>query len=171
MAERRTLLIVMSPKSQLYGNAASHAPLRAFIDGAFELVLAGDVIVDPRTVTRVVLCSGKFFYELRDARAASRDASTALIRIEQLYPFPHDRLAEVLGAFGNLAEVVWAQEEDRNQGAWRFVRDELESVVPSGCRLRDVSRTATPAGANSSMAAHRREQRRLVAAALTGEAP
>jgi 2-oxoglutarate dehydrogenase E1 component len=167
MAERRRPLIVMSPKSKLYGNVASHAPLREMTAGAFQCVLDDERIADSSAVERVVLCSGKFYYELRDARDASRDESTAIIRIEQLYPFPQNQLRRVLARFINLRSIAWAQEEDRNQGAWRFVRDELETVLPANCVLRDVCRTATPAGAHSSVAAHRPEQARLVAAALT----
>ncbi len=164
--KRRTPLIVMSPKSKLYGNVASHSTLREMIDGAFQCVLGDERIADASAVERVVLCSGKFYYELRDARDGSGDESTAIIRIEQLYPFPHDPLRRVLARFTSLRSIVWAQEEDRNQGAWRFVRDELETVLPADCALRDVCRTATPAGAHSSVAAHRREQARLVATAL-----
>ncbi|QSN64274.1 2-oxoglutarate dehydrogenase E1 component [Caballeronia sp. M1242] len=167
MAERRTPLIVMSPKSKLYGNVASHAPLREMVGGAFQCVLDDERIADAAAVERVVLCSGKFFYELRDAREAARDESTAIIRVEQLYPFPHDQLRRALARFTHLHSVVWAQEEDSNQGAWRFVRDELERVLPANCALRDVCRTATPAGAHSSLSAHRREQERLVTTALT----
>ncbi|WP_408119492.1 2-oxoglutarate dehydrogenase component E1 family protein [Caballeronia grimmiae] len=170
IAERRTPLIVMSPKSKLYANIASHAPLREMVDGSFQTVLDDERIAVATTVERVVLCSGKFFYELRDARDASRDESTAIIRIEQLYPFPHGLLERALARFTNLRSIVWAQEEDLNQGVWRFVRDELETVLPADCALHDVCRTVTPAGAHSTVAAHRREQHRLVAAALTADA-
>ncbi|WP_341316295.1 2-oxoglutarate dehydrogenase E1 component [Paraburkholderia sp. IMGN_8] len=170
MAARPKPLVVMSPKSQLYGNPASHSPLEAFIDGSFEPVQSDPGIADRRAVTRVVLCSGKLFYDLQRTRDESRDASVALVRVEQLYPFPHDALAAVLGTFENLAEVVWAQEEDKNQGAWRFVREALEQVLPPGCRLRDVCRASTASGAHSSIRAHRHEQCRLVAAALSCKA-
>jgi 2-oxoglutarate dehydrogenase E1 component len=159
-------LVVMSPKTQLHGNPASHSPLDDFINGSFESILLDPGIMDPRAVTRVVLCSGKLFYELQKARDESRDTSTALVRVEQLYPFPHDALASVLTPFEKLEEVVWAQEEDRNQGAWRFVREALEQVLLPGRRLRDVCRTSTASGAHASIRAHRKEQRRLVASAL-----
>ncbi|WP_244097785.1 hypothetical protein, partial [Burkholderia anthina] len=84
----------------------------------------------------------------------------ALVRVEQLYPFPRLELACVLGTFGNLEEVVWAQEEDVNQGAWRFVRDELEAVLPSGCRLTAICRAASARGAHSSVDAHRQTRGR-----------
>ncbi|MEM5390078.1 2-oxoglutarate dehydrogenase E1 component [Paraburkholderia phymatum] len=167
MAARPKPLVVMTPKTQLYGDVASHSPLEMFFDGSFQPVLPDSGIVDRRAVTRVVLCSGKLFYELQRSRHQSGDASIALVRVEQLYPFPHDALAAVLRRFENLTEVVWAQEEDRNQGAWRFVREELERVLPTGCRLRDVCRTSTASGAHASIRAHRHQQGRLVAAALS----
>lgn len=172
MAQRPVPLIVMSPKGQLYGNPASHARLEQFVEGAFQPVLSDTEIADAHAVTRAVLCSGKLFYELQRARNEAHDATVALIRVEQLYPFPHAELASELAKFANLTEVVWAQEEDRNQGAWRSVREDLERVLrlsrelPAGCRLRDVCRTATAAGAHSSMRPHRQEQQRLVTEAL-----
>jgi 2-oxoglutarate dehydrogenase E1 component len=160
-------LVVMSPKTQLYGDPASHSPLQDFIDGSFESVLPDAGIVDLGAVSRVVLCSGKFFYELQKARDESADASTALLRVEQLYPFPREAVAAAFCDFQNLTEVVWAQEEDRNQGAWRFVREELEQALPRACTLRGVCRTSTASGAHSSLRARRNEQRRLVELVLS----
>ncbi|TKC86034.1 2-oxoglutarate dehydrogenase E1 component [Trinickia terrae] len=167
-AEHAKPLVVMSPKTQLYSNRRSHAPLRALANGAFMPVLPDSGVRAPEQVTRVVLCSGKFFYELEAARDEAQAASVAVIRVEQLYPFPKDALMQALAAFPNLAEVVWAQEEDRNQGAWRFVRDDLEACVSPGCRLAKVCRTATASGAHASIRGHQIEQRRLVKAALLG---
>ncbi|MFM0524290.1 2-oxoglutarate dehydrogenase E1 component [Paraburkholderia strydomiana] len=159
-------LVVMSPKGQLHANARSHAPLGELIDGAFAPVLQDSGAALPADVTRVVLCSGKFFYDLQAARDASGDTQTALVRIEQLYPFPTSELALALAAYPNLAEVVWAQEEEKKHGAWHFVRDDIEGAVPANCRVFDVCRRESPSGADSSIRAHRVEQQRLVAAAL-----
>ncbi len=159
-------LVVMSPKSQLYDNARSHSSVTALLDGAFATVIGDDSVSDATRVRKVVLSSGKFHYALREARDAAGDASVALVRVEQLYPFPRLALASALAAFDHLEAVVWAQEEDANQGAWRCVRDELEAVLPAGCRLTAVCRVATAAGAHSSVRAHQAEQRRLVASAL-----
>ncbi|WLE61249.1 2-oxoglutarate dehydrogenase E1 component [Burkholderia plantarii] len=159
-------LVVMSPKSQLYGNARSHSTVADLLDGTFATVIPDASVVDPACVRKVVLSSGKLHYALREARDAAGDAGVALVRVEQLYPFPQLELACALAAFGNLETVVWAQEEDVNQGAWRFVRDELEAVLPAGCRLSAVCRTLTAAGAHSSVRAHQAEQQRLVAQAL-----
>jgi 2-oxoglutarate dehydrogenase E1 component len=166
VAQNPKPLIVMSPKSQLYGNRRSHSPLRDLMSGKFSPVVEDPDITTPETVTRVVLASGKFFYELQAARAASGHRGTALLRIEQLYPFPARELANALARFPRLAEIVWAQEEEKNLGAWHFVRDEVHAQLPSGCCLSDVCRTATPSGAHASIRAHQEEQRRLVAAAL-----
>ncbi|WP_027802075.1 2-oxoglutarate dehydrogenase E1 component [Paraburkholderia dilworthii] len=160
-------LVVISPKGQLYGNARSHSPLCELIGGAFAPVLQDSDAVLPEDVTRVVLCSGKFFYDLQAARDASGDTQTALIRIEQLYPFPTSELAIALAAYPNLAETVWAQEEEKKHGAWHFVRDDIRRAVPANCRVFDVCRRESPSGAHSSIRAHREEQQRLVTAALS----
>jgi 2-oxoglutarate dehydrogenase E1 component len=159
-------LIVMSPKFQLYGNERSHAPLHELAAGSFAHVIGDAGLGTLDEVTRVVLCAGKLFYELHAARAAADDRTVALVRVEQLYPFPRDQVADALARFTSLAEIVWAQEEEKNHGAWHFVRDELEALLPQGARLSDVCRTATPSGAHASIRAHREEQDRIVAAAL-----
>jgi len=159
-------LIVMSPKSQLYGNPRSHSALVALTQKGFSPLLADAGVTTPGTITRVVLCSGKFFYDIEATLETTGIEATALLRVEQLYPFPKDALARELAGFARLQELVWAQEEDKNHGAWRFVRDELEAIVPPGCRLSLVCRTATASGAQASVRAHQQEQHRLVAAAL-----
>ncbi|ANH35504.1 2-oxoglutarate dehydrogenase E1 component [Ralstonia pseudosolanacearum] len=157
-------LVVMSPKSELHGNGRSHSRAQDLVDGAFMPVLADTGVAEPNAVTRVVLCSGKFFYELLAQREHDARTDVALIRVEQLYPFPAQALMAALAAFPNLREIVWAQEEDVNQGAWRFVRDELEACLPPGRRLASVCRHATPSGAHASVRAHQVEQRRVAAA-------
>jgi len=166
VATDRKPLVVMSPKSQLYGNPRSHSSLQEMAEGEFKPLLTDRNVADPAAVDRVILCSGKFFYDVEAARNEANDGTTAIIRVEQLYPFPEDALSEALAAFPHLSEVVWAQEEDKNQGAWRFVRDALEESLPPGIALRNVCRIATAAGAHSSLRRHQHEQRRLVADAL-----
>ncbi len=166
VATDRKPLVVMSPKSQLYGNPRSHSSLQEMAEGEFKSLLTDRNVADPTAVDRVILCSGKFFYDIEAARNEANDVATAIVRVEQLYPFPEDALSEALAAFPHLSEVVWAQEEDKNQGAWRFVRDALEESLPPGIALRNVCRIATAAGAHSSLRRHQHEQRRLVADAL-----
>lgn len=163
-------LIVMSPKSQLYGNVASHSPTSSLVDGHFHEVLGDATIEDVTAVRRVILCAGKFFYDLdlarREPECESDCKSVAIVRIEQLYPFPAAHLGAELARFPNLEEVVWAQEEDANQGAWRSIRVELESIVAGRYALTDVCRESTASGAHSSVTAHLREQSRLVGRAF-----
>jgi 2-oxoglutarate dehydrogenase E1 component len=161
-------LIVMSPKSQLYGNRSSHSPLHAFAEGAFAPVLDDPDLTDAgrADIRRVVICAGKLFHELRHARALTGPDGTALLRLEQLYPFPAQALASVLARYTHCTAIVWAQEEEKSHGAWHFIRDALESLLPAGCRLSCVCRSATPSGAHASIPLHQQEQRRLHAVAL-----
>ncbi|NUX58476.1 2-oxoglutarate dehydrogenase E1 component [Paraburkholderia youngii] len=158
-------LIVMAPKRQLRSEVRSHSVVSKFLKGTFRPMIGDSSILDAAGVRRLVLSSGKFYYALRAARDCANSA-TALIRVEQLYPFPRLELARILVEFCGLREVVWAQEEDANQGAWRSIRDELESIVPAGILLVPVCRTSTAAGAHSSVRAHLTEQHRLVREAL-----
>src|SRR5450830_555190 len=166
-AVERKPLVVMAPKAKLYGTKDSFAPLEKLIHGKFQPVLADPGLASADAVTRVVLCSGKLFYDLDAQRQAQQLSNTALLRIERLYPFPHDQLSAELAKFGKLAEVGWAQEEDRNQGAWHFVREHLESVLPTGITLRSVTRKATASGACASAQQHLAQQLALVTSALS----
>jgi 2-oxoglutarate dehydrogenase E1 component len=159
-------LIVMSPKSRLYDNPASYGCVRDLVEGRFLPLIAPEDRGASENVTRVVLCSGKFYYELEASRAAANDNTVALVRIERLYPFPSTELGTAFAVYQNLRQVVWAQEEDANQGAWRSVREEIEAVLPSRCTLNAVCRTATPSGAHASQRGHRTEQARLIQTAL-----
>jgi 2-oxoglutarate dehydrogenase E1 component len=171
-AEAPRPLIVMSPKAQLYAHSGSHAPLQAFVASSFASVIDDPGMADRAAcerVTRVVLCSGKLFYELLADREEYGAGTTALLRVEQLYPFPEQAIAAALSRYPNLETIVWAQEEEKNHGAWHFVREPLESILPAHCRLACVCRDATPSGAHASMQLHRQAQQRLRAAALNLE--
>jgi len=161
-------LVVMTPKAVLYGEAASHSTVGELLSGGYEPVLDDAECVDPSQVTRVVVCSGKLYYDLHCARVAQGLADVAIVRLEQLYPFPQAVLRAVLQRYPQLRELVWAQEETRNQGAWAFVRDDLAEACPPGVALREVSRAVTAAGAVSSQAVHQRQQQALVERALGG---
>jgi 2-oxoglutarate dehydrogenase E1 component len=163
--EERKPLVVLTPKGTLYQESASHSPVHRLTDGAFEPVLDDDE-VDAQAVTRVVVCSGKLHYDLRRARQAGGCRHVALLRLEQFHPFPHAALARVLARYGGMRTLTWAQEENRNQGAWGFVRDELAALCPPGVALQAVARLSTASGATSSVVIHQRQQRELVARAL-----
>ena len=161
-------LVVMTPKAVLYGESASHSTVGELLSGGFEPVLDDDAVADASQVTRVIVCSGKLFYDLHCARVAQGRSDVAIVRLEQLYPFPQAELGAVLQRYPQLRELVWAQEETRNQGAWAFVRDDLADACPPGAVLSEVSRAVTAAGAVSSHAVHQRQQQALVARALGG---
>ena len=163
--EVRKPLIVLTPKGTLYQEQASHSPVRQLMEGEFQPVLDDDD-VDVDAVTRVVLCSGKLYYDLLRARQAGACGHVALLRLEQFHPFPHAAMGRILVRYGGMRTLVWAQEENRNQGAWSFVRDELAALCPPGAELHAVTRPATASGATSSVAIHERQQQDLVARAM-----
>ncbi len=171
--EVRKPLIVLTPKGTLYQEEASHSPVRQLMEGEFQPVFDDDAVdaVDADAVTRVVLCSGKLYYDLRRARQAGVRDHVALLRLEQFHPFPHAALARILSRYGGLRALVWAQEENRNQGAWSFVRDELAALCPPGAALHGVTRPSTASGATSSVAIHQRQQRDLVIRAMGAAGP
>jgi 2-oxoglutarate dehydrogenase E1 component len=124
--------------------------------------------VDPGAVPRVVLCSGKVYYDLVKAREDQKRQDVALLRVERLYPFPHVELEAALLRYPQQAELAWCQEEPRNMGAWRFVRERfLDGDVYASARpLRYAGRTASAAPAPGSLKVHLAEQDALVREAL-----
>jgi 2-oxoglutarate dehydrogenase E1 component len=161
-------MVIFTPKS-LLRHPRCVSSLNELADGRFEPVL-GDPGADPGRVRRVVLCSGKLYFDLLEAREAGGRRDVALVRLEQLYPFPSAALQEVLGRFPAGAELVWAQEEPRNMGAWRFVRENvLDGVLDTGGRaLRYAGREASASPAPGSLKVHQVEQEALLREALEG---
>jgi 2-oxoglutarate dehydrogenase E1 component len=153
-------LVVMAPKS-LLRTRATFSPVADLVEHGLERVVA-DAFVGPGA-RRVVLCSGKVYHELAAHRASHGIEDVALVRIEQLYPFPADDLNRVLDPYAD-AEVVWLQEEPANMGAWRFISRSM--FVATGRSNRGIYRaeSASPATGNSKV--HAAEQRALVEAAF-----
>jgi 2-oxoglutarate dehydrogenase E1 component len=157
-------LVVLSPKSLLrHPLAASRAS--ELVDGGFQSVLDDPAAAQhPNRARRVVLCTGHIWAELQaDARRASVD-DVAVIRIEELYPFPGEQVLEVLEKYGRADERVWLQEEPENMGAWTFVERQLRGA----CELRYVGRAAAASPAEGWAEAHAAEQRRIISEALEG---
>jgi 2-oxoglutarate dehydrogenase complex dehydrogenase (E1) component-like enzyme len=146
----------------------SRSPMSELTDGAFHAVLddrAADTL-DASAVQRVLLCTGKVGHELLDARDA-RGAQIAVVRIEQLYPWPEAELTEVLSRYANATEVWWVQEEPGNMGPWNFAHGRLRRITEArGAQLRHVARAASASPASGSTKVHEREQADLLAAAL-----
>ena len=159
----RKPLIVMSPKSLLRSPRAT-SDLSELTDGAFQHVI-GDDAVDPAGVTRVLLCSGKVYYDLVAEREKRERDDVAIVRLEMLHPLPEARLAEALAAFPDAAPLVWVQEEPANMGAWSFLRTPWGSQV-FGRAFHGVTRPASASPATGSGSSHKIEQDELLQAAF-----
>ena len=154
-------LVVMTPKGLLRLKQAS-STLADLSEGAFRPVI-DDPQADHDTVTRLVFCSGKMYYDIvgHEQRAAAQNVAVA--RLEQLYPFPVEEYAAVVASYPNLQEVIWAQEEPQNMGAWRTIRHRLEAP---GAPVSYVGRPWRASPSEGYPTAHLREQDRIVRAAL-----
>jgi len=117
-------------------------------------------------VIRLVVCSGKVYYDVVGHEQRAGAGHVAVARLEQLYPFPVEALTESLSRYRRLKDVVWAQEEPKNHGAWYLVRDRLESALPAGVVLIYEGRPAMAPAANSQADAHANEQRAIARSAL-----
>lgn len=164
--EFRKPLVVMTPKSLLRHKLAV-SPLDDFSDGGFNEVL-DDQHVDATRVKRVVICSGKVYFDLWEQRNKLESYSTALVRLEQLYPFPETQLKKVLDKYNNATDFVWVQEESFNMGGWSFVEPRIRSL---GCILEYVGRDESASPAVGSKKIHEFEQRQLVEAAFNKDLP
>jgi 2-oxoglutarate dehydrogenase complex dehydrogenase (E1) component-like enzyme len=158
----RRPLIAFTPKSLLRLKAAVSG-LDEFTNGTFQTVI-GDTAADPATVRRVLLCSGKVYYDLAAARAEQNRTDVAIVRVEQLYPLPADEIRAELDRFPG-ADLVWVQEEPANQGAWPFMALNLPEHL-GGRALSRASRRASASPAVGSHAVHEAQQREVVAAAF-----
>jgi len=162
-------LVVFTPKS-LLRHPRCVSSLEDLADGGFQEVL-GDPAADPSRVRRVVLTSGKLYYDLLKGREEKKADHVALVRLEQLYPFPGAEIARILARYSTTAELVWAQEEPRNMGAWRFVRETfLDGLVAAAQPrpLRYVGRAASASPAPGSHKVHVLEQEAIVREAVEG---
>ena len=161
-------LVVMTPKGLLRLKQAS-STLADLTDGRFEPVLddprAGSEI-DRAAVTRLVLCSGKVYYDIDGHEDRAAATTVAVARLEQLYPFPVEPAAAVTASYPNLQELIWAQEEPQNMGAWRSIRHRLEAAAPDGVNVRYVGRPWRASPSEGYPTAHRLEQDRIVREAL-----
>jgi 2-oxoglutarate dehydrogenase E1 component len=166
----RKPLVIMSPKSLLrHPMAKSHRD--SFLgERQFRRILSDPAEIADDKVRRVVLCSGKVVYDLIEARDKAGLDDVSIVRIEQLFPFPGDPLALRLGRMTNLKEVVWCQEEPRNNGAWFFVSEKIEESLTKagheGMRPRYAGRDAAASPATGLASRHKAQQEALVAAAL-----
>ena len=163
----RTPLVVISPKS-LLRNPVAVSNIEELTKGQFECVINDDV-EDPKSITKIVMCSGKVFYDLVQKRNDKKLNNIAIIRIEQLYPFPYDDLEEILTKYQNVNEFIWCQEEPLNQGAWFSHRHRIQRVLDrlgEGNEVNLVSRPAAAAPAVGLMKLHLQQQEDLINEAI-----
>jgi len=158
----RRPLIVMSPKSLLRHRLAT-STLEDLAEGAFMPVLPEVDPLNAKSVDRLVFCSGKVYYDLLEARRDKELDNVALVRLEQLYPFPYDEMTEAVKQYPKAKSIVWCQEEPRNQGAWRSNRHRIERVLPASVKeVEFVGRSPSASPASGYMSQHLIEQKRLV---------
>ena len=158
-------LVIMSPKSLLRHPQVSCAP-ETFTDGhSFQEVIA-DVEADAAQVTRVIVCSGKIFYELAAQREKLKLTNVALLRFEQLYPFPEKTFVQIMTSYPDAKELFWVQEEPQNMGAWSFMRPRLRACMPN-FKLRYIGRKTSGTTAEGYMKAHTIAQQRIITEAFS----
>ncbi|MEM7612295.1 MAG: 2-oxoglutarate dehydrogenase E1 component, partial [Pseudomonadota bacterium] len=165
----RKPLIVLTPKS-LLRHRQSVSPLRTLTDGSFELLIDEVEDLPVNDVKRVVFCSGKVYYDLLERRQKEDIKDVALVRIEQLYPFPIDEYASVVTRYPHAETVIWCQEEPRNQGAWYQIRHRLQEPLRARHQLHYVGRAGAAAPAAGIPKLHAIQQTQLVEKSL-GLAP
>jgi 2-oxoglutarate decarboxylase len=161
----RKPLVVFTPKSLLRAKAA-RSPIGELTQGSFREVLDDPGVDDPAAVRRIVLCSGKIGQEAL-AERDKRGAPVAIVRVEQLYPWPYDQLAELAARYPGAREIVWLQEEPANMGAWAFAQDRLAERFADTHRVLRVSRYESGSPATGSHTIHVQEQEAIIDAALS----
>jgi 2-oxoglutarate dehydrogenase E1 component len=166
MMRTRKPLIVMTPKS-LLRNKASTSMLGDLASGGFQLVIDDARVADKQKVKRVVLCSGKVYYDLIEALTAGRKKDIAVVRVEQLYPIPHDELFSIMHSYPEDCEIAWCQEEPQNQGAWYQTIHNLQANKHENQTLYYTGRPSSASPAVGYYTVHMEEQNALVQQAIT----
>ncbi|MDP3424411.1 MAG: 2-oxoglutarate dehydrogenase E1 component [Burkholderiaceae bacterium] len=165
----RKPLVIMTPKSLLRNKDAA-SPLSEFTRGAFQTIIPesnADVLKKADKVKRVVVCSGKVYYDLVKKRTEREADDVAIVRVEQLYPFPHKVFAAELRRFPNATEIVWCQDEPQNQGAWFFVQHYIHENMLDGQKLGYSGRASSASPAVGYAHLHQEQQKALVDGAFT----
>ena len=164
--KRQRPLVIMTPKSLLRHPAAT-STLNDLANGSFQCVMDDAAFgQNAQEAGRVVLCSGKLYYELLAEAEKMTEGRPAILRLEQLYTFPAPEMREILGRYVGMKELVWAQEEPRNMGAWRYLEEKIRDVMPAGVKLRYAGRPERASPAEGYPQAHALEQKRIIGDAL-----
>ena len=161
----RKPLIIMTPKSLLRNKDAA-SPVQEFTKGGFQTVIPDAMALKGDKVKRVIVCSGKVYYDLVKKREEKGSTDVAILRVEQLYPFPHKVFAAELKKYPNATEVVWCQDEPQNQGAWFFVQHYIHENMLDGQKLGYSGRAASASPAVGYAHVHQEQQKALVEGAF-----
>ena len=162
----RRPLIVMSPKS-LLRHPLCTSSLEDLAEGTFQPAIAEIDDLAPENVKRVVFCSGKVYFDLLDQRRKNEQDDVAIVRIEQLYPFPYEDVRAAIAQYTNVVDYVWCQEEPQNQGAWYSSQHNFRAAIPVGADIQYAGRPASASPAVGYMSVHLKQQKALVDDALT----
>jgi 2-oxoglutarate dehydrogenase E1 component len=161
--------VVFTPKS-LLRNARSFSTVRELAEGALQRVIDDPTVESRRDkVTRLLLCSGRIYYDLTGHERYAGNERVAVARVEILYPFPREEIVDLIARYPNLEEIIWVQEEPKNMGARRFMftRNREREIVPDGVKLDYVGRPYRASTGEGYPAAHHIEQDRILREALT----
>ena len=164
----RKPLVIFTPKSLLRNKDAT-SPLSEFTKGSFQTVIPEQdesIVKKAAKVKRVIACSGKVYYDLVKKRAEKEADDVVILRVEQLYPFPHKAFAAELKKYPNATDVVWCQDEPQNQGAWFFVQHYIHENMLDGQKLGYAGRAASASPAVGYAHLHQEQQKALVDAAF-----
>ncbi|MCW8830107.1 MAG: 2-oxoglutarate dehydrogenase E1 component, partial [Gammaproteobacteria bacterium] len=161
----RKPLIVMTPKS-LLRHKLCVSTLDDLASGQYQRVIAEIDDINPKKVEHVVLCSGKVYYDLLEKRRAEKIENVAIIRVEQLYPFPARELNDLLKCYTKTRRLIWCQEEPKNQGSWDFLEPRANAMLEGGWELHYVGRVSSSAPAVGSAKLHAIQQAELVERAI-----
>ncbi|MGR9100183.1 MAG: 2-oxoglutarate dehydrogenase E1 component [Gammaproteobacteria bacterium] len=166
----RKPLIVMSPKSLLRHKMAV-STLEDLTAGQFQTLIPEQSAVDPAKVTRLVLCAGKVYYDLVERRDLDKLEHVAIVRIEQLYPFPSQQLGKEIAKYPNLRKIKWCQEEPKNQGAWYQIKHRFLDILSNELKVTYTGRPLSASPAVGSFTVHIEQQKAVVESALYGKKP
>ncbi len=162
----RRPLIVMSPKS-LLRHPLCTSTLEELSEGTFQPAIPEVDSLDPAKVKRVVFCSGKVYFDLLEQRRNNEQEDVAIVRIEQLYPFPLEEVKAAIAQYTNVVDFAWCQEEPQNQGAWYSSQHNFRAAIPAGADLKYTGRPASASPAVGYMSVHLKQQKALIEDALT----
>ncbi|MCQ1056568.1 2-oxoglutarate dehydrogenase E1 component [Photobacterium sp. DNB23_23_1] len=162
----RRPLVVMSPKS-LLRHPLCTSTLDDLANGSFQPAIGEVDDLDPKQVKRVVFCSGKVYFDLLEQRRKNEQTDVAIVRIEQIYPFPKEDVEAALSDYQHVTDFIWCQEEPQNQGAWYSSQHNFRSALPAGAQLEYAGRPASASPAVGYMSVHLKQQKALIEDALT----